>query len=328
MNIGASGPVEEGGPGVRVLAPAKVNLLLRITGRRRDGYHEIVSVMDPIDLCDALTFVLTQGPGLRMKVLGREVPSTEENLVLRAARAYMQKTGMDRGLAVTLEKRIPVAAGLGGGSSDAAQTLLFLNGVASAPLSPGDLSSLAARLGADVPFFLERGPCLATGIGDRLEPLPDLASFAYLLVMPPLAVSTARVYATWDRLFGQPSDILEDQGFGLTRDAFDSIRARLKSGSAALGEILYNDLECVTVAEYPLLETIKRALLSAGAKGALMSGSGPCVFGVFTTREEAEEAQKRIAGRGFGEVFLAQGVARGSKPAPGTCECGGRGGVG
>jgi 4-diphosphocytidyl-2-C-methyl-D-erythritol kinase len=270
--------------------PAKLNLRLKVTGRRPDGYHELVSLMVPIDLCDVLEFqVIPEKVELVWK--GLPVPVDEHNLVRRAAGAFFDKSGVKGGVSVNVTKNIPVAAGMGGGSSDAAATLLSLNHLWSRPLSPEALGDLALHLGADVPFFLEPRPSIARGVGEVLEPVEQWPDLWYLIVAPRFQVSTAWVYA--------------NLRLGLTSNEYGRIKDQLGKESLVISQFLENDLESVTSAKFPILDRIKKTLLDAGAEGALMTGSGPSVFGVFGSRKQAEQAKEKIVPHDFGRVLLA-----------------------
>ncbi len=276
----------------RIEAPAKLNIRLKVTGRRADGYHDLVSVMVPVDLFDFLEV----GPapeGVTISSEGLPVPADETNLAVRAARAFFSRTGTDQGIFIRLEKRIPVAAGMGGGSSDAAAILLLLNETESGPLSAESLHELARNLGADVPFFLDCRPSLATGIGDILEPVKNWPDFSYVIVNPPIHVSTSWAY----------SNLKLNQ---LTRDEYNHIKLLLEDKYDSIARILENDLESVTSARFPVIETIKHSLLDLGAEGALMTGSGPSVFGVFKSQRPAEDAKAHLLSLKLGEVFLAR----------------------
>lgn len=285
---------------LRVLAPAKLNLRLKVTGCRPDGYHELVSVMVPVTLHDGI--LLAPGPaGIRLNTLGLSVPHSEDNLVFRAAKAFFRRTGLEEAVSIRLVKNIPVAAGLGGGSSDAAATLLGLNGLWGRPLSGEALAALALGLGADVPFFLAGGPCLAKGIGELLTPLQDWPSRWYVIVTPPFQVSTAWVYRNYK--------------LKLTLDEDIPIVRLLKKGNFRFVDILDNDLEAVTAHQYPVIQTIKAALMDAGAEGALMTGSGPSVFGVFQTEEQANQARDDVISRIPGDVFVVKEIRGTERPA-------------
>jgi 4-diphosphocytidyl-2-C-methyl-D-erythritol kinase len=270
--------------------PAKLNLRLKVTGKRPDGYHELVSLMVPIDVCDVLEFRLMPEK-VELVWEGLTVPVDEHNLVRRAAEAFFKRSGARGGVSVKVTKNIPVAAGMGGGSSDAAATLLSLNHLCSSPLPPDELNELALSLGADVPFFLEPQPSIARGVGEILESVDRWPDFWYLIVTPHFQVSTAWVFGKL-RL-------------GLTSNEYDRIKDRLSKERLDISQFLENDLESVTSAKFPILERIKKTLLDAGAEGALMTGSGPSVFGVFGSKNLAEQARENILPHDFGRVMLA-----------------------
>ena len=275
---------------LKTKTPAKLNLRLKVTGRRPDGYHELVSLMVPVDVCDKLEFQVTDGK-LELVWEGLHVSADENNLVLRATRSFFARSGLQGGVVARVTKDIPVAAGMGGGSSDAAATLLSLNHLWSEPLSVETLRALALQLGADVPFFLDPKPSIARGVGEILEPVERWPEFWYLIVTPRLQVSTAWVY--------------ENLRLGLTSDEYVRIKDQLGKESLVLSQFLENDLESVTSVKYPILDRIKKTLLDVGAEGALMTGSGPSVFGVFGSRKEAELARQKIIPYDFGRVLLA-----------------------
>jgi 4-diphosphocytidyl-2-C-methyl-D-erythritol kinase len=272
-----------------IQAPAKLNIRLKITGRRPDGYHELVSIMVPITLFDEIR-ISPAADGIHLETVGIPVPRDESNLVFRAAEAFLSRLGIPRGLSIRLSKRIPVAAGLGGGSSDAAATLMILNRIFSHPLSDRELAGMAVRLGADVPFFLNARPCLATSIGEILEPLNRWPPWWYVLVAPPLAVSTAWVYGHFKLRLTSP-----DQEYILNT---------LKKGHFEPKDLLENDLEAVTAKRFPVIVKIKEQLMAAGAEGALMTGSGPCVFGVFQSETKASSARAKIEAQDLGNIFV------------------------
>jgi 4-diphosphocytidyl-2-C-methyl-D-erythritol kinase len=257
---------------LRVSVPAKVNLWLEVIRKRDDGYHELSSLMLPIGIYDFLELESHGGSGISLKCDDPGVPSDESNLAWRAAEAFLTTIGSQIGMHIRISKSIPVAAGLGGGSADAAAVLLALNQMVQGRLPMSRLASLAQNLGADVPFFLYQYPALARGIGGDLCQVKGLPDYPLVLVKPPLNVSTRWVY----------------QSLKLTRG---ESRIKLHTFLAhpwQLCEVMENDLESVTLANYPLLGEIKEWLLQNGALGALMSGSGPTVFGVYGERSEAD----------------------------------------
>ena len=275
-----------------VQAPAKVNLYLRILGRRPDGYHQLATLMQPLDLADTLV-VRREGPGLRLEC-NRPALAGGDNLVLAAARAYFAALGRPPEASFQLIKRIPVAAGLGGGSSDAAAALLALNALHDGALEPRRLAELAAGLGADVPFFLAGCSAWCTGVGERVEPWADCPRLHYVLVNPGFALPTARIYQQFDLYWtNTPQPIRIKRPLG---------------NSVSLAELLCNDLERVSLREHPALGDIKKALREAGAEGCLMSGSGPTVFGVFADQAQAGEAARRLRQRRRWWVRPCQGV--------------------
>jgi 4-diphosphocytidyl-2-C-methyl-D-erythritol kinase len=274
----------------RIEAPAKLNIRLKITGRRPDGYHELVSIMIPVSLLDVIEVKKKGGKRVELTANGYTIPLDESNLVIRAAQSFFAATGLQSGISIRMTKNIPVAAGMGGGSSDAAATLLVLNDIYSKPLSMNDLHGLALQLGADVPFFLVSKPCLVTGIGEILEPAEKWPEFWYVIVTPPIQVSTAWVY--------------QNYRMKLTIGEYASIKSKLKSASLVVTQILENDLEAVTSARFPIIDRIKRLLVENGAEGALMSGSGPSVFGAFGSMDRAESARKALTACKVGDVFM------------------------
>ncbi len=258
-------------------APAKVNLTLRILGKRSDGYHDLDSVMQKIDLADIITLRCSRQPGITLSCPGSNLPEDDTNLVWKAAEAFLKATHRtaDCGVSIILEKHIPVAAGLGGGSSDAGAVLTGLNRLLQAELSEDALVDLGRSLGADVPFFVVPYHAVrATGIGDKMIPVYSLSGCSILLVNPGFSVSTAWVY----------------KNFTLTRaDKVSNLcDSRKNDNSSGSSYPLVNDLETVTIQRYPELAVIKSFLLNNGASDALMSGSGPTVFGIFPDDPVAE----------------------------------------
>jgi len=265
--------------GMVIQAPAKINLWLEVIRKRSDDYHELSSLMLPIGVCDQLKVELRSEEGIIISCDDPELPDDEENLAWKAASLYLKAVGEDRGVRIHLRKLIPLAGGLGGGSSDAAAVLLALNSLLAERLEPALLHDLAAGIGADVPFFLYRKAALATGVGERLEHVEGIPDYPLVLINPPLKVSTAWVY----------------RSLRLTRGVS---RIKLRSfldQPWRLSDVMQNDLEAVTLAEYPALREMKHWLLNQGAIGALMTGSGPTVFGVFSDVDHAARVG-RMAG--------------------------------
>ena len=253
-------------------APAKVNLFLRIIKRRPDGYHDLETVMQKLDLCDLITLTVTDEPGVVLRCPDSDLPEDRSNIVFRAAKAFLAACeGEKVGVSITLEKNIPVAAGLGGGSSDAGTVLVGLNRLLRAGFSVADLIALARPLGADVPFFVtDFGAVRAEGIGDQMSVVPSLKDCTFVLVNPGFPVSTRWVY----------------EKYALTMADKDSkLRDSQKKISHVLPYAGNNDLEQITLPSYPEVERLKQSLLGLGASSVLMSGSGPTVFGIFTDED-------------------------------------------
>ena len=267
-----------------VYAPAKVNLILDVIGRRPDGYHDLAMLMVRLSLRDRLRVTLTDGSGVAVTCPGLDLAAGEENIAGRAARLFLDHVGQEKAVAIGIDKRIPAAAGLGGGSSDAAAVLLALNDLLATGLSRSELQGLGLRLGADVPFFLcGHTAAWATGVGEVLQPWPGLPACWLVLVNPRFGVPTAWVY----------------QNLGLTHRRQMPKIPRFPERAEDLGQLLRNDLEQVTISRHPEIAEIKARLQGAGALGALMSGSGPTVFGVFAGPSAAERAAAELA-RGTG----------------------------
>lgn len=267
-----------------IKAPAKINLFLRVTGKRPDGYHDLYSLMCPLALYDILT--LAPG-GKKVDVVCDHpgVPEDASNLAARSARLFLKTAFAGKalpvsGLTIHIEKNIPVGAGLGGGSSDAAAVLTALNDHFGKPLSTSALMDAGAQIGADVPFFVFGAPALATGIGDRIDPFPHLTPWTALLVYPNEAVSTAWVY--------------KNLNLRLTKDEKKLSKFHFDGRFFNVNEHLVNDLEPVTGRVLPAINKIKRLLLAHGAAGAMMSGSGSTVFGLFADPDRAISARTAL----------------------------------
>lgn len=268
----------DGKNGLILRASAKVNLGLEILGKREDGYHELVTVLQAVDLSDRLT--LEEAEQITLTVSDPSLPANKENLAWRAARLLSDAAGVDRGVRITLDKHIPVAAGLGGGSSDAAAVLCGVNRLWRLDWPAARLQELAAEIGMDVPFFLGNGLALGTGRGERLQPLPSKGEMALVLVNPNFPLSTRDVY-------GRVRAEIMGDGKKVT-----ALLAALATGDVArVAQAIYNTLEAAVEPAYPLISEVKRALRGAGALGCVMSGSGPTVAGLAQSLSHA----RRIA---------------------------------
>lgn len=281
MTLGAAA-----GPEVRILAPAKINLGLAVLGPRGDGYHELRTVFQAVSLCDRLALRPARS-GVRVTCAA--LPGLgENNLAHRAARLFFEKSGVTGGVRIDLEKSIPAAGGLGGGSSDAAAVLLGCCRLFRVAPEPGALRAWAAALGSDVPFFLEGGAAVGSGRGEVIDPLPPFAgTVAALIHIPTEGLSTAAVYR---RL--RPAALT-----GSARKLTILLASWQGGDRRRLAKALFNDLEPPAFALAPGLADVKRALCAAGADGALLCGSGSSVFGLFGSDREADLARGRLRGR-------------------------------
>lgn len=287
-------------PTVIRLAPAKINLSLRVLGRRPDGYHQLETVFLPLELCDRLVISVVSR---RRTVVTCACPGFAEldgsgNLAARAARRYLEAAGGNAGVEIQIHKQTWIAAGLGGGSSDAAAVLLALQQLVG-DLAPKPLHALARELGADVPFFLDPRPALARGVGHRLTPLEGVPSLPLVLVNPGHPLSTAAVFGALGLALGQRLDLLDegDRRAGPPSDVFSV---------PSLAAMAHNDLEPAAQSLEPGIAEHKELLLRHGALAACMSGSGPTVFGIFAGIEEARRAGKQIDGEGQCSVLVTR----------------------
>ena len=275
-------------------AYAKVNLTLAVGEKRLDGYHEVVSVMQRVSLCDTLAAEQTR-EGITLTCSDPALPSGEENLAHRAASLFFRETGIAGGAALTLEKRIPSQAGLGGGSSDAASALLALRKLYAPALPDTELETMAAALGSDVPFFIRGGTQLATGRGEVLSPLPPLTDGWFVIVKPTESFSTPAMYRRLD----EPGSVLVRN----SRYMQDAVAA---NNVHAVAAELHNSFERV-VPKDSSLRTIKDALRAHGALASLLSGSGSAVFGLFDTETAARAAVEALR-PAWPEIFLTRPV--------------------
>jgi 4-diphosphocytidyl-2-C-methyl-D-erythritol kinase len=282
---------------MRVLAPAKINVFLRIIGRRPDGYHLLDSLMVPISLYDEIELetwnvgrgVWTEKNTITVTCDDPTLPADETNLAYKAAALLGKETGVNARIAIALRKRIPTGAGLGGGSSDAAAVLKGLNLLLSLGFNEDRLRTLASQLGADVPFFIPCRPARVQGVGEILTPFPPLPVKWFVVIVPPFGVSTPWAYRRFDELSSQ-TDAVDD--FALT------------NGHWPETELFVNDLERAVIPAHPPIGELKARLLQSGAEAALMSGSGSAVFGMFHNHSLAEQAAQ-VLGK-MGKVFVVE----------------------
>lgn len=268
-----------------LFSPIKVNLYLRIVGKRADGYHDLETLMVPLDFGDTLTFAPAER-GITLSCDTPSLPTDDTNLVVRAAKKLAERFGVTRGAAMTLTKRAPLAAGVGGGSSNAAFTLLGLNKLWELGATDAQLGEIAATLGSDINFFMAGGAALCRGRGEQVVPVMFRLKAFVLLINPGFGISTKWAYESWakaaSRLTAQPPD------------ATLLLRALETNNLAAASAALYNSLEAPSVGKFPVLDLLKRAMRENGAAGALMSGSGASVFGLFADAADAERAALKV----------------------------------
>lgn len=266
---------------MKVLAPAKINLYLKVLSKRDDGYHELRTIIKPVSLYDEIELEPAL-EGVVLEACGCDCP-VEENLAYRAARLFIAETGLKEGVRLRLVKHIPSGTGLGGGSSDAAHVLIALNELFGTQLSESELASLAALLGADCPFFIHGRSALMGSRGDSLLSDVHLARRTYLLVIPPFGISTPHVYANLKIPLTLSQEVIKIE--------------EIVKKTLAPEEILVNDLEGVAFELSPELATMKKELLAAGVNGALMSGSGSAVFGVCDGNDHYMDVMGRLVRR-------------------------------
>lgn len=284
-------------------APAKINLYLAVTGKRSDGYHTLHSLVCPVGLADTITIELTDDR-ITVTCNNPSVPEDKANIAYTAAHAFLEKTQINTGLHIDIDKRIPVAAGLGGGSSNAAAVLMGLNRYYQKPLSDKEMHSLATMIGADVPFFLLGKAAWARGIGDQLTPVEDIPSLPVILVDPGTPLSTTVIYKNLNlrltKYTGKHKNL-----------SFEKLLSNEGCG-------LRNDLEPVAVKQCPEILNIKARLNALGAAGTLMSGSGSTVFGIFKKMTPAQNALDQLGDSQAGSVFLT--TLGGSTPHNGLAD--------
>ena len=271
-------------PEIELIARGKINLYLEIIGARSDGYHELVMILQTIDLADRL--ILETGNDICVSCSHAEVPTDETNLAYRAAQLMQSEFNRSDGVKINIDKQIPVAAGLAGGSSNAAAVLVGINQLWSLGLTLPQLQVLGGKIGSDVPFCLSGGTAIATGRGEKLDPIPDLDSLWVVLgKYDRMGVSTPWAYKTYHQQFGGKYISTGDMG--------SLLQAIISQDGATIGKLLYNDLEKVVLPEYGPVERLRSAFASAGVLGTMMSGSGPTVFALCESEVQAKLVQER-----------------------------------
>ena len=270
---------------IQLKALAKINLGLDVLRRREDGYHEVKMIMQTIGLHDDLEIRKTKTPGIQVKTNLYYLPTNENNLVYKAAKLLMDEFQIQDGVSIQLKKRIPVAAGMAGGSSDGAAVLWGINQMYGLGLSMQALMERGVRLGADVPYCIQRGTALAEGIGEKLSVLPPMPKCTILIAKPGISVSTKFVYENL-----HANNLKPEQH----PDVDSMIEAMRQKDLGLLCSRMGNVLETVTIPAYPVINEIKRTMMDNGAIGSMMSGSGPTVFGIFDSPAAAKQAMKAV----------------------------------
>ena len=273
---------------MRLRALAKINLGLDVVGKRDDGYHEVRMIMQTIQMYDVLEIEKKKEPGIVLTTNIPYVPTDERNLVYKAAKMLMDEFKIKDGVNIYINKRIPIAGGMAGGSSDCATTLMGINQLFELGLSKEELMERGVKLGADVPYCVLGGTAIARGIGEVLTPLPAPADCHVIIAKPPVSVSTAYVYGHI-----KPLEITK-------RPDIKAMAQSIKDGDLKkMASLIYNVMEDVTVVEYPIISEIKQVMLDNGALNSIMSGSGPTVFGLFDDKEKAQQCVKTLEEKGL-----------------------------
>lgn len=278
---------------IELYSHAKINLRLDILRKRADGYHDIRTVLQKVSLRDELR-VTVSSRGINVVCDNQQVPVNEGNLAYTAAQTMLNRYKVKDGVSISIKKNIPIAAGLGGGSSNAASTLVGINQLFELGISKQELMKIGKDIGADVPFFIFGNTALATGIGDRLEKIEIIPKLWLLLVTPDIQISTAWAYRSLR--------------MGLTSNPINTIISNCINYLTEIIPILSNDLEKVVIPRYPIIQRIKEDLINKGAKGSLMSGSGSTVFGIFSCEDEAKEAYTQLMTCSDCHVQLSQDI--------------------
>ncbi len=278
-------------------SPGKINLRLEVLGKRSDGYHELRSVMERIDLADEIDISIVE-KGLQVTCDHPAIPNDESNIAFKALKEILAYSSRNVGVEIHIKKKIPIAAGMGGGSSNAAAVIKGINHLLKLKLSKEKLMKIGLKVGADVPFFLFEAPAVAEGVGDQLKKIKGMPKLLFLIVNPNIPVPTAWVYnkyATMEGHKGNGGAVEFPQIFRTKKD---------------VAKIVYNDLEKVTVKEYPVVAEIKDEMLKFGALTSQMTGSGPTVFGMFADKVKLAKAFEKMQKRSQGnwQVFMAENL--------------------
>lgn len=272
---------------------AKINLTLDVTGKRDNGYHDVKMIMQTVNLFD-LIIVDRRKQGISLKSNLPYIPTDEKNIAYKAALLFFEKSGIDGGASILIHKNIPVAAGLAGGSGNGGGVLCALNALYDFPFTEKEILDMSVTLGADVPYTIMCGTCLSEGIGEILTPLPDAPKMTVLLVKPPINISTPEVYKEFD------------EADEISHPDTDKMISAIENGDVKeISKSLSNVLEAVTVKNHPVISGIKQKMIKNGAIGALMSGSGPTVFGIFEDEKLAKKSADSFY-KQYKEVYLCK----------------------
>ncbi len=282
-----------------VSAPGKINLTLDILGRRPDGYHEMEMLMHAVSLENTIRLTEQETPGIRLSCSNPAVPLGEKNLAYKAARSFFEAAGREKGIEIQVEKRVPMEAGMAGGSADAAGVLVGLNILAGAPFSADELCQIGLPLGADIPFCIRGGGGLVQGIGEKITPLPPLENVWLVIAKPSRGIKTGSCFAAYDAL-----DTVRHP------DTSQALEAWRQGNLPRLGELLENVLE--QAVPLPEIQSIRRELCRSGALGSRMTGSGTAVFGLFADKKRALRCTRQMYQYG-GSVLLVRPVDYGPR---------------
>lgn len=280
---------------ITLLSPGKINLTLEVIRKRQDGYHDIRSIVQPINLFDEVRIEVEKGDGITLESIGIEIPRGKENLARRAAEVFLKECGISLKIRIFIKKRIPVGAGLGGGSGNAAAVLVGINRITN-KFSEDDLIRFSSKIGADVPLFIHCRSSIIEGIGDKVTLISSFPLFYYVLLNPGFEVSTKRIYELWDEAFKEE---------GLIRDGIEHKISLFRSGEFPL----INDLEKLAIAIYPEIKNLREKLISMDVEAVSMTGSGPTVFGVFNDEKKAKMIYDYFRDSTKFKVFFAQGIS-------------------
>lgn len=284
---------------ISINAMAKINLGLDVLRRRENGYHDVKMIMQTVNIYDTLEFVKLQEPQIIVKTENEELPTDENNLIYKAVKLLFDRCNVQEGVEITLIKRIPIAAGMAGGSTDAAAALVGSNYLFDLKLTLEELKEIGVKIGADVPYCIEGGTALSEGIGEVLTKLPDAPDCFVVVAKPDISVSTKYVY---ENLHANELKYHPD---------IDGMVEAIREGSLdGVCQRMENVLETVTERKYPVISQLKNLLKDAGAENSLMSGSGPTVFAIFKEEEAAAEALQKVADSGLAKQYFMTGFAK------------------